>query len=169
MGLELPARGLHHCLTREGFVFHPCPVSLRIMSRDFRSLSMLTAPHVPDFKQNSVPPVATSLRGSLSVLLLFVFSIFRQIPWPVMVSRDGLGWLLTSWVLSTTILAQPYDCPLGWTSFEDHCYHFVFYPTQTYHAATATCEQDGAYLLSVNSEAEHTFISQRLTRTELDR
>lgn len=81
MGLELPARGLHHCLTREGFVFHPCPVSLRIMSRDFRSLSMLTAPHVPDFKQNSVPPVATSLRGSLSVLLLFVFSIFRQIPW----------------------------------------------------------------------------------------
>lgn len=79
--LELPARGLHHCRTREGFVFHPCPAPHRIMSRDFRSLSMFTAPQVPDFKQNSVPQVATSPRGSLSVLLLFVFSIFRQIPW----------------------------------------------------------------------------------------
>ncbi|XP_025082370.1 contactin-like isoform X2 [Pomacea canaliculata] len=79
--------------------------------------------------------------------------------------------LMTSWLALGVreVTAQIHDCPLGWVTFNDHCYHFVFYPTQTLEAAVAVCEQDAGYLLSINTEAEHLFISEWLTKQELDR
>ncbi|CAG5129208.1 unnamed protein product, partial [Candidula unifasciata] len=45
-------------------------------------------------------------------------------------------------------------CPAGWVEFENHCYHFVFYPTFAFKEATSACQIDGAYLVSVNSDSE---------------
>ena len=52
------------------------------------------------------------------------------------------------------------------------CFHFVVVPTDVT-KTTTECDSvfqiDGAYLLSVNSEEEHAFISQWLTRHDMNR
>ncbi|KAK7092346.1 contactin-5-like isoform X2 [Littorina saxatilis] len=84
-------------------------------------------------------------------------------------SRDGWLWFATvvTWIMSVS--AQAYDCPLGWEKFSIHCYRFVFHPVRTYQLAARACQFDGAYLLSVNSEEEHQFISQWLTDNDMNR
>ena len=52
------------------------------------------------------------------------------------------------------------------------CFRFVVVPTDVT-KTTTECDSvfqiDGAYLLSVNSEEEHAFISQWLTRHDMNR
>ncbi|XP_076455487.1 contactin-like [Babylonia areolata] len=81
-------------------------------------------------------------------------------------SRD-LHWWFTA--VATWMVTVSADCPLGWETHNDHCYHFVFYPDLTYPLAAVACQMDGAYLLSVNTNEEHEFVSQWLTRHDMDR
>ncbi|XP_046353215.1 contactin-like [Haliotis rufescens] len=53
---------------------------------------------------------------------------------------------------------QLFNCPDQWYSNENKCYRFVAYPRSNYEGASATCREDGAMLLSVNTIAEHSFI-----------
>ncbi|XP_041371583.1 contactin-like [Gigantopelta aegis] len=61
------------------------------------------------------------------------------------------------------------DCPDDWQSFEQKCYKFVFFPELQYDAAKAACVYHGAYLVTVGTLNEHTFISNWLLANDLAR
>ncbi|XP_022311293.1 contactin-like [Crassostrea virginica] len=65
-------------------------------------------------------------------------------------------------VLEITPAQRILDCPVGWFTYNDHCYKFQIYPKRTYEEAVKTCEGFGAALVSVNSVDENNFITQRL-------
>ncbi|CAL1534452.1 unnamed protein product [Lymnaea stagnalis] len=62
-----------------------------------------------------------------------------------------------------------YECPTGWVEFGDRCYNFHFYPSRSYTEATAACQVDGAYLVSINTHEEFSFISSWLTQHDQNR
>ena len=54
------------------------------------------------------------------------------------------------------------ECPTGWEEWDQFCYKFVRTDLVPMSGAKTACAQDGAYLLSVNSDLEHSFIVQQL-------
>ncbi|KAK7482492.1 hypothetical protein BaRGS_00026309 [Batillaria attramentaria] len=81
-----------------------------------------------------------------------------------------IGYIVAVVVFAVPSLSQlANDCPLGWETFDGHCYRFTFHPTRTYTLALTACEMDGASLVSVNTDAEHEFVSGWLTRHDMDR
>ncbi len=54
------------------------------------------------------------------------------------------------------------ECPTGWEEWDQFCYKFVRTDLVPMSGAKSACAQDGAYLLSVNSDLEHSFIVQQL-------
>lgn len=66
------------------------------------------------------------------------------------------------------ILAQNINlfvCPEDWIPNGDMCYQFSFYP-RNYDDAAHECQKNGAILLSIDSQAEDSFILQRLRATD---
>lgn len=59
------------------------------------------------------------------------------------------------------------DCPLGWEPFQLNCYQFNLYPQRDYAEAFATCAENGAYLVTIESPAEHQYITTWLKRHHL--
>ncbi|KAL8624627.1 hypothetical protein ACOMHN_045162 [Nucella lapillus] len=72
----------------------------------------------------------------------------------------------SGFVLKSYPRASKGDCPVEWASYGEQCYLFQFYPTLPYDEASQACHQDGAILLSVNTEEENTFIANWLARYE---
>ncbi|KAK6181653.1 hypothetical protein SNE40_009468 [Patella caerulea] len=62
-------------------------------------------------------------------------------------------------ILCTSDAQHFYDCPSDWQVFESKCYHFVYFPTAKYENARLKCQDDGSALVSINTYAEHSFIS----------
>ena len=54
------------------------------------------------------------------------------------------------------------ECPTGWEEFDQFCYRFVRSDLTTKNEAKDACAKDGAYLLSVNSDFEHSFVLESL-------
>ncbi|RUS71471.1 hypothetical protein EGW08_020770, partial [Elysia chlorotica] len=63
------------------------------------------------------------------------------------------------------------SCPsnLGWNMFRESCYKFEAFPSIVQSGAMVICQQDGAHLLSVNSFAEHEFITKWLLQNDIRR
>lgn len=75
--------------------------------------------------------------------------------------------LIITW---SAVLAQQ-RCPsnLGWAKHGDSCYKFEAFPLLNQNVGEAVCQQDGAHLLSVNSQLEHDFIKEWLLKNDLRR
>lgn len=50
------------------------------------------------------------------------------------------------------------ECPVGWEEFDVFCYKFVREDLRSVTGAKDACARDGAHLLSVNSDPEHSFV-----------
>lgn len=60
------------------------------------------------------------------------------------------------------------DCPSesGWVMYDKKCYKFNAYPRLAQQAATRSCQENGATLLSVNTQPEHQFIANWLLQND---
>ena len=62
---------------------------------------------------------------------------------------------------TTTNTTSPVECEEGWSEYQSSCYK-VFKIQRTYADATANCKSQGAYVASIGSEGENSFVHSEL-------
>ncbi|XP_054999574.1 C-type lectin domain family 4 member D [Sorex araneus] len=71
--------------------------------------------------------------------------------------------LLGSWFIASSLRSAWDCCPVGWQSFQSHCY-LPFNHKNTWNESERLCRGLGAHLASISNEAEQNFIIQFLDR-----
>lgn len=83
-------------------------------------------------------------------------------------SKIGLLAALFDLILKSNALPL-FDCPSEWIEHNSKCYKFVFHPHETYTKAQVFCKENGGEVLGVESQTEHSFVSNWLLNFDIER
>ncbi|KAK3596411.1 hypothetical protein CHS0354_020658 [Potamilus streckersoni] len=82
-------------------------------------------------------------------------------------TQYALGYLILLVKVAFFACQKLYNCPLGWESFENHCYRFEFGEPHSYQDANSACWVKGSALVSVNTRLEFEFVGSWLLRHDI--